>query len=283
MGGAARPEPSESEPAARVTQPANIPDPQLLDRGRLAYAWFDGVASITLNRPDIRNAQLPTTWKAMADIGSQLPAETRVVVVRGSGSSFSAGLDRSAFTGGPDSVLTVLASAPDTVADEMIAGFQRGFSWLSDPSFISLAAVQGHAIGAGFQLALACDLVIAAQDAQFCMAEVALGLVPDLGGTGALVRAVGYQRALEICATGRRVGADEAVRIGVALVSVPVDELDGAVDDLVSALVTADVEAVRAVTRLMHSVGQLSADEQLSAERREQIRRLRALAAGVNG
>ena len=64
------------------------------------------------------------------------------------------------------------------------------------------------------------------------MAEVSYGLVPDLGGTGRLLRLVGYQRALEICATGRHVHADEAVRIGLALVSVPLAELDAAVADL---------------------------------------------------
>ena len=70
--------------------------------------------------------------------------------------------------------------------------------------------MQGHAIGAGFQLALACDLRVLAEDAQFSMAEVTLGLVPDLGGTKRLVELVGYARALEICVTGRRVGAAEA-------------------------------------------------------------------------
>lgn len=266
-----------------MTRSPTGPDPALLDRGRLAYAWSDGVATITLNRPEIRNAQLPATWEALAHIGSSLHAETRVVVVRGAGTSFSAGLDRSAFVGGPDSVLSTIASAPDTVADEMIAGFQAGFSWLADPAFVSVAAVQGHTVGAGFQLALACDLVVAAADVQFCMAEVTLGLVPDLGGTRALVRAVGYQRALEICATGRRIGADEAVRIGLALVSVPGDELDGAVADLVSAVLTADAEAVRAVTRLIGSAVQASPEQQLAAERVEQIGRLRVLGRGSGG
>ncbi len=70
--------------------------------------------------------------------------------------------------------------------------------------------MQGHAIGAGFQLALACDLRVLAEDARFSMAEVTLGLVPDLAGTKRLVELVGYARALEICATGRRIDATEA-------------------------------------------------------------------------
>ena len=261
-------------------QPADGPfDTDLLARGRLVVDHRDQVLTVTLNRPDIRNAQLPATWQALAHIGSRLPAGVRVVVVRGAGESFSAGLDRSAFDPGPTSVLESLASAPDPVAHTMIAEFQRGFTWLADPAFISIAAVAGHAVGAGFQLALACDLVLAADDAQFCMAEVGLGLVPDLGGTGPLVRAVGYQRALEICATGRRVGAGEAVRIGLALARVPVDELEQAVSDLTDALLSAPVDAVRAVTRLIGSARVLAPAEQLVAEQREQLNRVRDLAA----
>ena len=91
----------------------------------------------------------------------------------------------------------------------------------------------GYAIGAGFQLALSCDLRVVADDAQFCMKESALGLVPDLTGTKPLVESVGYARALEICATARMVGAAEAVDIGLALAAVPADELDATVADLV--------------------------------------------------
>ena len=80
------------------------------------------------------------------------------------------------------------------------------------PAVVSVAAVQGHAIGAGFQLALGADIRIVAEDAQFTMAEPTLGLVPDLGGTKRLVDLVGYSRAAEICLTGRRVGAEEALR-----------------------------------------------------------------------
>ena len=263
-------------PAPAVGDPF---DAELLSAGRLAVELSGGVLTVTLDRPDIRNAQLPETWEALAHIGSRVPESVRVVIVRGAGESFSAGLDRSMFTGGADSVLLQLASAPDTVAHGRIAGFQRGFSWLADPAFVSLAAVQGYAVGAGFQLALACDLVLAADDAQFCMAEVGLGLVPDLGGTGELVRAVGYQRALEICATGRRVGAGEAVRIGLALAQVPADELDQAVADLTDALLTPPVEAVRAVTRLLGSARSAEAGDQLVAEQHEQLRRVRELAA----
>ncbi|MET3803583.1 enoyl-CoA hydratase/carnithine racemase [Nakamurella sp. UYEF19] len=273
------PFPANAAPSPHLAGARSFDD-ELLARGRLAVEVTGTVLTITLDRPDIRNAQLPATWEALAYIGSRVPAHIRVVVVRGSGESFSSGLDRSMFTPGPESVLMQIASAPDTVAHHMIADFQRGFTWLSDPSFVSIAAVRGHAVGAGFQLALACDLVVAADDAQFCMAEVGLGLVPDLGGTGSLVRAVGYQRALEICVTGRRVGAPEAVRIGLALVSAPAADLDVAVGDLVDAILAVPVEAGRSVTRLIGSATVLNAEDQLVAEQSEQVKRLRELAAG---
>jgi enoyl-CoA hydratase/carnithine racemase len=260
-------------------------DADLLTAGRLDVTISGGVATITLNAPQVRNAQLPATWSALAHIGSRIRdgacGDVRVVVVRGAGTSFSAGLDRSAFTGDPDSLLTTLARQPAAVADETIAGFQGGFGWLTNPLFVSVAAVQGHAVGAGFQLALACDLIVAAEDAQFAMAEVTLGLVPDLGGTGRLVRAVGTARALEICATGRRVGAAEAVRIGLAVTAVPAAQLDDAVADLVAALTSPDADTVRAVTKLITGCADRTVTQQLAAERYEQVTRLQALAARV--
>ncbi|HEX6756413.1 MAG TPA: enoyl-CoA hydratase/isomerase family protein [Mycobacteriales bacterium] len=172
---------------------------------------------------------------------------------------------------------------PESVADTHIRGFQEAFSWLRRPELVSVAAVQGHAIGAGFQLALACDLRVLADDAQLSMAETTLGLVPDLGGTAPLVEFAGYARALEICLTGRRVGAEEALRIGLATVVVPVAELAGATADLVAAVLAAPAGAVTETKALLLRAAAGLApggrDGQEQAERTAQIRRLRALAA----
>jgi enoyl-CoA hydratase/carnithine racemase len=138
--------------------------------------------------------------------------------------------------------------------------------------------VQGHAVGAGFQLALACDLVVCADDARFAMRETSLGLVPDLGGTAPLVAAVGYSRALEICGTGRWVGAQEAVGLGLALTAVPAAQLRAAVDDLVAALLAAPPEALRETKMLLRGALSNTADQQRAAERAAQVRRIRDLA-----
>ncbi|GMA25888.1 hypothetical protein GCM10025864_36470 [Luteimicrobium album] len=133
---------------------------------------------------------------------------------------------------------------------------------------MTVAVVQGHAVGAGFQLALACDLRVLADDARLSLREVSLGLVPDLGGTKPLVELAGPARALEIAATGRWVDAAEAERIGLANVVAGADALDDAVRDLVASLLAPPAGAVRAVTGLMRG----------AAERTAQAARLRDLA-----
>jgi len=233
------------------------------------------VATVTLRRPDVLNAQTPATWAALREIGRELPGDVRVVVVRGEGRAFSSGLDVSS---GAPGFLAEITAMPADEAAERIRPYQEGFTWLHRPDIISVAAVQGHAIGAGFQLALACDLRVLADDARLTMAEITLGLVPDLAGPKRLVELVGYARALEICLTGRRIAADEALRLGLATVVVPRDDLDAAVSDLVAALLSAPRDAVVEMKALLAGAAARSWPEQLRAEREAQVRRLRDLA-----
>ncbi len=242
-------------------------------------------ATITLARPESLNAQTPATWEALRTIGDALPEQVRVVMIRGEGRAFSAGLNKEFFTareveGQPG--IAGIAELPDRAADATIAGFQSGFSWLGHPDRITVAAVQGHAIGAGFQLALACDVRIVADDVQFCMAETMLGLVPDLGGSYPLVHAVGYARAVEICLTGRRVGAAEALAIGLAQRVVPVAELDAAVEELVGSLLAAPAAAAVETLHLLAGVAEgLDPSSALAAERAAQLRLLRSRATSA--
>jgi enoyl-CoA hydratase/carnithine racemase len=143
---------------------------------------------------------------------------------------------------------------------------------------ISIAAVQGHAVGAGFQLALACDFRVLADNAKFSMAEINLGLVPDLGGTKRLVELVGYARALELCVTGRRVPAEEASRIGLANIVVPAADLDAAVRDLTAAVLAGPRDAVAEIKALLAQAGLHTFAQQEAVERAAQLRRIRDLA-----
>jgi enoyl-CoA hydratase/carnithine racemase len=214
-------------------------------------------------------------------VAGELPGTVRVVVLRALGGSFSAGLDRALFTSdGSDGApgLAMLAALPWPEADERVAGFQRAFDWTSRPDLVSIAAVQGHAIGAGFQLALGADIRVLAEDAWLSMAEPRLGIVPDLGGTKRLVDLVGYSRAVEICLTTRPVPAEEALRIGLASHVVPPEALDAAVAELVEALVSVPRDASAETKALLLAASRRTQDEQQRAEREAQYRRLRALA-----
>ncbi|QIK76594.1 enoyl-CoA hydratase/isomerase family protein [Nocardioides piscis] len=251
----------------------------------LEYAVDGAVATITLNRPDVRNAQTPAMWLALAELGRQIPDEVRVVVVKGAGETFSAGLDRAMLdptTTGEQSVIGLLSLSDDDMS-AAIEEFQQGFTFLRDPRFVSIAAVRGYAIGAGFQLALSCDLRVVAEDAQFSMKESALGLVPDLTGTKPLVESVGYSRALEICATARLVGAQEAVDIGLATKVVRAADLDGEVADLAAALAAPMPDVVTETKTLLQGAADRDLDEQRRLERESQVRRFRALAAALAG
>jgi enoyl-CoA hydratase/carnithine racemase len=231
------------------------------------------VRTLVLDHPDRRNAQTPSLWAALADQARSVPEEVRVVVLRGEGAAFSAGIDTAMFTPegvpGEESVLALVSGGSASVQDG-IARFQEGFTaWAQCPAVV-VAQVHGYAIGAGLQLALAADLRVAALDSWFAMREVSLGLVPDLGGTGPLVHLVGYARALEMCATGRPVSAPEAHAMGLLTSIAPAADLDEATASLVAALLEAPAEAVRALKPLLRAAVTNDAETQLRAERQAQ-------------
>ncbi len=266
--------------------PATYPDDEALAAAGLRVDVTAEVVTVTLARAETRNAQTPTTWGVLAAIGDAVGADVRVVVVRADGPSFSSGLDRAMFTpeglAGQPSLLD-LAALPDEDLDAAMEGFQRAFTWWRRADLVSVAAVQGHAVGAGFQLALACDLRLVADDVRFSMRETSLGIVPDLGGTKPLVDIVGYSRALEICATGRFVEAAEARELGLATAVVPAARLGDATTDLVDALTSPLHGAVASTKQLLLGAGERTHDEQRQAERVAQTTRLRDLAVALRG
>jgi enoyl-CoA hydratase/carnithine racemase len=139
--------------------------------------------------------------------------DVRAVLVLGDGPSFCAGIDLSLI--GELAGLAAQASDDEGGFHSFVRQAQRPFRSLSRMPKPTLAAVQGHAIGAGFQLALACDLRIAAADAKFSMLEPRYGLIPDLGGAHRLARLIGPSRAKEIVWSTRMVETEDALRIGL--------------------------------------------------------------------
>jgi len=237
-----------------------------MESDRIVTSIEGDVLRVTLNRPEVRNAQTPEMWEEFAQIADSVPEGVRFVVLSGAGTDFSSGLDRAALGEG---MLEKLQSDPET----LIKGAQEGFArWTRIPQVV-VALVQGNAIGAGFQLALASDVIIATKEARFAMREVSIGLVPDLGGTGALVDALGYRRAFALCSTGNFLSAIQAHEYG--LVHTIADDLGSASAELLDAFRQLDARAVGDVKSLLREVSHDR--DSWAAERAAQIHRVATL------
>ena len=190
------------------------------------YAVDEGVATATINRPEKRNSISPGVIAGLraAVADAKADPDVRVLVLTGSGDrAFSAGAD---LTGGDGGFLGGHESRGDMA---------RLFEELWGLGKPTIARVRGYALAGGFGLALACDLVVAAEDAQFGTPEVNVGLWPYMI-TVPLMRSMPPKKALELMMTGRRVDAREAATIGFVNQVVPVDRLDAAVAELASGL-----------------------------------------------
>jgi enoyl-CoA hydratase len=177
------------------------------------YEKRDGIAVITLARPDKRNAMNREMFAEIGDAAERAGSDPDVfgVLLAGEGRSFCAGIDL-----GLLAEFGTLASLPGSQFRSFVAMAQRPFRILARLEKPTLAAVQGHALGAGFQLALACDLRVVATTAKIALPETRYGIIPDLGGMHALARIVGAGRAKELVWTGRTVEAPEAEGMGLA-------------------------------------------------------------------
>jgi enoyl-CoA hydratase/carnithine racemase len=187
------------------------------------------VARLRLNRPEKRNAQTLEMWGELGRVGVELTSDptVRVLVLSGNGPSFSAGIDLGVLLGQATGKAELLVDAEEV---------QRAFSWLREAPFPTVAAVQGHALGAGMQLALACDLRIAAEDVVMGLPEIDFGIFPDLGGCAWLPELVGSARAKELIFTGDRLTADRLLQLGIVNRVVPAAELEATVTALATRL-----------------------------------------------
>ena len=192
----------------------------MADFETIKYGVHDGLATITLARPDKRNAINAQMFTELGDAAERAANDPgiRVVLVIGEGAAFSAGVDVL--------LLNQLAGTRGARFRSFVRVAQRPYYILASMDKPTVAAVQGHAIGAGFQLALACDLRVGAEDVRFSMLEVRFGLIPDLGGLHRLSRLIGPARTKEIVWTGRSLEAEEAERLGLINRLVSADTLD---------------------------------------------------------
>jgi len=221
----------------------------------LRYELSDGVARLTIDRPARRNA---LSWTVLTEMRARLAEirgdpDARVVVITGAGDK--------AFCAGAD--LTGMADGAGHLALHDSRGELAGlFDDLWDLGKPTIARVRGYALAGGMGLALACDLVVAADDAVFGTPEIDVGLWPFMI-TVPLVRSMPPKKALELMMTGRRVDAAEADRIGFVTRVVAPDELDAAVDELAATLASKPPATLRLGRQAFYEVWDRSADEAL--------------------
>lgn len=224
----------------------------------LRFKLKNHVAWIRLNRPDRLNAFTPEMWAELRTLGRSLvadPGDIRVLVVSGEGRAFSSGIDTSVFAEGL-SVTDLADGEPprhNNPSVDAILTAQDSFTWLAEAPFITIAAIRGFALGAGLQLALACDMRVVARGARLGLLELQYGIVPDLGGTQRLPRLVGSGKAIELIATAAKIDADEALRIGLVERVVADEELWEVADDLAATIAAQPPHAVRGAKRAVHA------------------------------
>ena len=185
----------------------------------------------------------------------------------GEGRAFSSGIDTSVFTSTERDQIADDASArhPDpTVA--AVLRTQDAYTWLEEAPFATIAAVRGYALGAGLQLALACDVRVVAEGTKLGLLELKYGILPDLGGTQRLPRLVGPGKAKELIFTGAQIDAAEALRIGLAERVVPDGDLDRAVAQLAAQIAAQPPLAVRGVKRAVDAASTMPVREGLLVE-----------------
>jgi enoyl-CoA hydratase/carnithine racemase len=217
-------------------------------------------ADLVLKRPDVLNAIDWAVFDGLAAAADEVRAsDARVLVVSGEGRSFSSGIDFNVFG--------ELVQRPQ----DMIARAQSGFRKIAALPIPTIAMVQGHALGAGLQLALACDIRVVADDASLGLLEHRFGIVPDLCGTHRLPALVGAGRAKKMIWLAERIDAAEAHRIGLAELLVAPGALRATVDDLARAIAAAPPLAVQAVKGLVDASGTRSLEEGMDAEAEAQM------------
>jgi 2-(1,2-epoxy-1,2-dihydrophenyl)acetyl-CoA isomerase len=218
------------------------------------------VATLTLNRPDKLNSFTRAMHGELAHALTEIEASNaRALVITGAGRGFCAGQDLADLDFTPDSMTDL-----GDLIDEHFNPLVRRLQAMSLPV---IAAVNGTAAGAGANLAMACDLVIAARSASFIQAFVKIGLVPDSGGTWLLPRRVGEARALGLALTGEKLSAEKAEAWGIVWRVVDDHELQQAAAQLAAQLAQQPASAVAAIKHAIRASANNTLDQQLDLER----------------
>lgn len=214
------------------------------------------VGRLTLNRPAVHNALNVQAVSEMASACNELDQDEaiRVIVVSGAGKSFCAGLDTK--------------EARDTNLDHLFVwdgGDREALGRCRKPT---IASVQGAAMGAGCELALMCDIILASEDARFSQPEIRRNSMPGVGGTQRLTRLIGRSRAMELCLTGRTFDASEAFRLGLVNEVMSVSMLAQRTSELATEIAAKRLLPILAIKESIRAADELSLSAGLLIERR---------------
>ena len=215
------------------------------------------VGLITLHRPEALNALNSTLLGELRGVLDKFDGDSRIgcIVLTGSDKAFAAGAD-------------IKEMQPLEFVDMYLGNYISGWDQVAATRKPMIAAVAGYALGGGCELAMMCDIIIAADTAKFGQPEITLGVLPGMGGTQRLVRAVGKAKAMDLCLTGRIMGAEEAERSGLVARVVAADDL---VDEALRAAERIAELSLPAVTMTKESVNrafETTLSEGLRFERR---------------
>lgn len=218
----------------------------------------DHVATIRLNRPEALNALNSRLLEELSAALGKLDGEERVraIVITGSDKAFAAGADIKEMSA---------KTFVDMFADDMFAPISAAFAACGKPV---IAAVSGYALGGGCELAMACDFILAADTAKFGQPEINLGVIPGLGGSQRLTRAVGKAKAMEMCLTGRMMDAAEAERAGLVSRVVPAKDLLAEAQATARKIAQKSPVAIRAAKEAVERAFETTLAEGLLFERR---------------
>ncbi len=222
----------------------------------------NGIARITLNRPQASNTMDTTLGHALFHATLKVEADptVRVVLLSGAGNGFSAGGDLRSFQ--------ELGDTLPTHTRELTTYLHGAVQRLAGLPAVVIAVVHGAAAGGGFSLAMGCDLVLAAESARFVMAYTKIGLAPDLGGTYYLPRLVGLRRALELALLNPVLTARQAKEYGLITEVLPDDDLVKWADALATTLAQGPAQSYAITKKLLRASGGASLESQLEAESR---------------
>jgi 2-(1,2-epoxy-1,2-dihydrophenyl)acetyl-CoA isomerase len=246
----------------------------------LLYSVEDGICRITLNRPQVYNALSPGL---IHDITAAITAAgaddiVRVIVLTGAGEkAFCSGADLK------EGFANAQASGGMALGDSLRSGYNPMIMAMRNVPKPIIGRVNGVAAGAGFSLALACDVLVCSNEAYFSQIFVNIGLMPDAGSTFFLTRLIGPLKAFELCSTGRRVYGPEAAALGLVNRSVIADELDSAVAELVAYYAAAPTLAIGAMKKVLNQslYSDLAHQLEQEADNQDTLGRTNDVAEGI--